>query len=388
MNVIKTARRSRLSIFNRIPVVSAATMLVLLSAWPVSRVEAVTFTWSGDASVNQFWNNGANWAGVVPTSAVTTDLIFAGTTNTGTLGAPLNQNIAIPFNLNSISFSAAGGTFFLGGNALRFDVSGTITQSSSSAESIANNIAATGKPTNNTGTITLTGAGIGVVTLSGNILAGNGSRDYAISKTGTSTFELSGANTYGGGTTVSGGTLLVNSPTGTGTGTGVVTVSNSGTTLGGTGTIIGPVTINSGARILGGSGAAASGALTLQNNLTLNSGSIIELALGAAGAHSTLARTGGTWTFQPNQAFTFIDLGATVGTYNNIITGLASNPGTGSWTITNSGFAGTFTFDGANIDLTLAAVPEPSTWIGGALALAALGYTQRQRFVRPRRKQF
>ena len=359
-------------------------MLVLLSAWPVSRVEAVTFTWSGDASVNQLWSTGLNWAGVAPTSAVTTDLIFAGTTNTGTAGTPLNQNIATPFVLNSITFSAAGGAFFLGGNSLQFDgASNTITQSSSNAESIANVITAVGK-SNSLSTITLTGAGTGVVTLSGNILIGAGNRDYAITKTGTSTFVLSGANTYGAGTTVTGGTLLVDNTTGSGTGTGIVTVSNSGTTLGGTGTITGAVTINSGARILGGTGAAASGTLTLANNLTLNSGSIIQLALGPAGAHSTLARTGGTWSFQSNQAFTFIDLGATAGTYNNIITGLASNPGTGGWTITNPGFAGTFTFDGANIDLTLTAVPEPSTWIAGALALAALAYTQRRRRVRTR----
>ena len=31
------------------------------------------------------------------------------------------------------------------------------------------------------------------------------------------------------------------------------------------------------------------------------------------------------WSFQSNQIFTFIDLGATIGTYNNIITGLASD---------------------------------------------------------------
>src|SRR5207253_6828543 len=62
--------------------------------------------------------------------------------------------------------------------------------------------------------------------------------------------------------------------------------------------------------LLGGTGTTASGTLTLANNLTLNSGSIIELALGASGAHSTLARTGGTWIFDATQAFTFIDLGA------------------------------------------------------------------------------
>ncbi len=50
-------------------------------------------------------------------------------------------------------------------------------------------------------------------------------------------------------------------------------------------------------------------------------------------------------SFQSNEIFTFIDLGATIGTYNNIKTGLASDPGTSNWTITNSGFVGTFSFD-------------------------------------------
>jgi len=162
--------------------------------------------------------------------------------------------------------------------------------------------------------------------------------------------------------------------------TGAVSVTNSGTTLGGTGTIGGAVTVNSGAALLGGTGTAASGTLTLASNLTLNSGSIIELALGPAGAHSTLARTGGAWTFDATQAFTFIDLGATTGTYDNIITGLAANPGSESnWTITNAGWTGTFTFDGANIDLNVAAVPEPATYVAGILALATLGFQQRRR---------
>ena len=51
---------------------------------------------------------------------------------------------------------------------------------------------------------------------------------------------LTGANTYGGGTLVQAGTLLVNNTTGSGTGSGGVTVSNAGT-LGGTGAISGAV---------------------------------------------------------------------------------------------------------------------------------------------------
>jgi hypothetical protein len=62
-----------------------------------------------------------------------------------------------------------------------------------------------------------------------------------------------------------------------------------------------------------------------------------------------------------NQAFTFINSGAQLGGYDNIITGLAADPGTeGTWTITNPGFSGTFTYDGAgNIDLALTAAVHP-----------------------------
>jgi hypothetical protein len=38
---------------------------------------------------------------------------------------------------------------------------------------------------------------------------------------------------------------------------------------------------------------------------------------------------------------------------------------------------------GSDIQLNVvAAVPEPSTWVGGALTFAALAYTQRRRFAR------
>ena len=210
-----------------------------------------------------------------------------------------------------------------------------------------------------------------------NLISGSG----VVLQSGTGTTTLSGANTYTGGTQVNGGTLLINSNQSAAT--GAVAVNNTGT-LGGTGTIGGATTINSSAVILGGTGASASGTLTVANSLTLQSNSIIELALGASGAHSTLARTGsGTWSFQSNQAFTFIELGTTTGIYQNIITGLAADPGTeNTWTITNSGWAGTFMWDGANIDLTLTAVPEPSTWTGAALALIGVVRWHRRRGLR------
>jgi autotransporter-associated beta strand protein len=230
-------------------------------------------------------------------------------------------------------------------------------------------------------TRTLTVNGAGNTTFNGTIQNSFAGSTGNLTYSGTGTLTLSGTNTYTGTTTVTGGKVLVNGDNSSATGN--VSVSNSGTVLGGTGTIGGAVTVNSGAKLRGGTGAAASGSLTLSNNLTLNSGSIIELALGGSFTHSTLARSGsGTWTFQSNQAFNFIDLGATTGTYQNIITGLASDPGTGSWTIQNSGWTGTFSWDGSNIDLTMTAVLEAETWLSGALGLAGLSFMQRKRFFR------
>jgi autotransporter-associated beta strand protein len=415
MNVIKTARRSRFSFSATL--LPAIVLLTALAAAPSAF--GASATWTG--TTNSTWSTVTNWTvGGPPGTGDTATFNNAGNGNTTlNLGAGVTVNTILFDTSSAAAYTIGSGA--VGSQTLTLNDSGAITVNSTvtnnetvnanvilgllrgvvSTISLTNNSTTPGQLLTFAGSISPTTLGIGgaaskTLALGGSgngavtgIISGIGAGNnptLALTKSGTGTWTLSGTNTYVGTTTVTGGTLLINGNQSAAT--GAVTVSNSGTTLGGTGTIGGTVTINSGARILGGTGAAASGALTLANNLTLNSGSIIELALGAAGAHSTLARTGsGTWSFQSNQAFTFINLGATVGTYNNIITGLASNPGTGSWTITNSGFVGAFTFDGANIDLTLAAVPEPSTWIGGALALAALGYAKRRRLVRSR-KQF
>ena len=78
---------------------------------------------------------------------------------------------------------------------------------------------------------------------------------------------LTGANIYSGGTTVSGGTLLVNNSTGSGTGSGTVTVA-SGAMFGGTGRISGGVVFNSGANAIFtvGSPMTIGGSLTISNN--------------------------------------------------------------------------------------------------------------------------
>jgi hypothetical protein len=120
------------------------------------------------------------------------------------------------------------------------------------------------------------------------------------------------------------------------------------------------------------------------------SGSIIELALGSsATSHSTLALTGASSSsFYSSLSFAFINAGAVAGTtYTGIITGVTSNPGTGSWSVNQTydpGWSGTFTWNSSTsaIDFQLSAVPEPSTYAAAALAFAALLITQRRRLAK------
>jgi autotransporter-associated beta strand protein len=287
-------------------------------------------------------------------------------------GGTLEMGSATALNSANVVSVAAGATFDIHG----FD------------ETIAGLNGGTGTVTNSGGAQTLTLAGSGTYTFGGVLTAHDANHnDLKLVKSGSGTQTLTGASLYNGGTTINAGTLFANNTTGSATGPGNVTV-NSGGTLGGTGTVAPGagklVTVNGGGVLEGGTGSTGQ-TLTVSGALTLGNNSIIKLALGPGGTHSTLARTGsGTWTFDSNQAFTFINLGATPGFYDNIITGLAADPGSESgWTITNPGFIATFTYDGTgNIDLNVIAVPEPGTWIAGGLALLAVGYGKRKRFAR------
>jgi len=90
---------------------------------------------------------------------------------------------------------------------------------------------------------------------------------------------LTQPSTYTGGTTVNGGTLLVNNASGSGTGSGSVTV-NSGATLGGSGAIAGAVTCQSGGILAPGAGVGTAGTvLTVNAGVTMSSGSSTVMAV-------------------------------------------------------------------------------------------------------------
>jgi hypothetical protein len=192
----------------------------------------------------------------------------------------------------------------------------------------------------------------------------------------------------------------VNNTTGSGTGNGPVTVSNSGTTLGGTGaTQQGRVTINAGANLAPGNGGHTTavfsvGLLTLEpssnflvdiNGTTVGTGYDQVQVTGAGGA------TGATINLS-NLVVT-VNATLTIGDQFVILHhagGVSGQFAQGSTVTASNGDI--FSIDYAaldsnnkpyNVTLTFTAVPEPSTWVGGALVLATLAFTQRRLFVRP-----
>ena len=125
--------------------------------------------------------------------------------------------------------------------------------------------------------LTLQGSGAGSI----EDVIGNGAG--GITKVGTGSWTLSGANTYSGATAVNAGTLLISNSSGSATGTGAVTVNNSGT-LSGTGFI------NAGA-----------------NNITVN-GTLSPGAAAAAGDPGTINLAAGALTLASTSILMF-DLG-------------------------------------------------------------------------------
>jgi autotransporter-associated beta strand protein len=142
-------------------------------------------------------------------------------------------------------------------------------------------------------------------------------------------FTLTGTNIYSAGTTINGGTLLLNNTNGSGTGSGIVTVAGGGT-LGGTGVISGAVTVSSGGMLAPGNPL---GTLTVSNNLTLAGGSTTfmqvqhsPLANDAVKVTGTLAEGGtlnitniGTSALAAGDSFLLFNAASYSGAFANVI---------------------------------------------------------------------
>lgn len=131
----------------------------------------------------------------------------------------------------------------------------------------------------------------GTADFSGVLSNGPGAGSLAFTKSGNSTQILSGANTYSGNTTISGGTLLVRNSSGSGTGSGQVFV-NSGAILGGNGTIAGATTLNSGTIGSSGDTLALGSTLATTGSSTLASGATVNVTGGSSITSGTFTVNG------------------------------------------------------------------------------------------------
>lgn len=112
----------------------------------------------------------------------------------------------------------------------------------------------------------------------------------SIRKTGTGTWTLTNNNTYTGGTTINGGTLMVNNTTGSGLGTGVVSV-NFDATLSGSGTIAATTYVYEGGVIEPGNGI---GTFTVNNNLDMLVGSVLSIDIDKPNSKNDVLNVTGT----------------------------------------------------------------------------------------------
>ncbi|MEY2495807.1 MAG: hypothetical protein QOJ45_2299 [Verrucomicrobiota bacterium] len=361
---------------------------------PNTIITTGTGTWNVDVSGN--WSDAANWlSGNVPDGATTTaDFTTVNLTANRTVTLDVSRTVGVlnvgdTDGTNSYTIAPGAGTsltFDNGGNASTLHqtsgsggdtisaplfLKGDLNVSNSSAMkpfTISGNISSSA-PTGGFQTLSFTG---GTINVSGNITTGTSTQLSVQVNAGLVT--LTGTNTYNGGTYVSGGTLLVN---GDNSGaTGFMQVNGSGT-LGGTGTI-GSGNVDMFGGTITGATTTTVGTLTLNNNLIMatNEGAGGTYLANLSGGTSDLLKIIGNLTlgFQ-----TTLDIqGSANGTSTYVLATFASHAGQFQTTAgIPSGY--TLVYNPTDIELVPTPIPEPATWIGGALALSAIGFIRLRR---------
>ncbi|MEO5916593.1 MAG: autotransporter-associated beta strand repeat-containing protein [Luteolibacter sp.] len=252
------------------------------------------------------------------------------TSNDGTTSA------AVPYAIGNIS----GNNTINGTITLTSGGGGSIIQSDSGSLTLAGNITIAAAQTSRG--IILQGASTAANTFSGVLSDLSGASVASITKNGTGTWTIAGANTYSGVTAVNAGMLIVSgdSPAATGT----VTVA-TGATLGGNGDFGGALVVSAGAHHAL-AVAATPGAQAVREVASLDLsavGDILDLtaaATPAAGSYTLVHTTSGTIT------------GQTAGTLNDTVVNL-------------TGLSGTVAVVGGDLVLTVGSASPFGTWIAG-----------------------
>ncbi len=333
---------------------------------------------------------------------------------TSNLGAPVTiSNGTIAFGSTTVSgtlkYTGSGETTDRVINMAGTTGGVTLDQSGTGLVKFTSALTATGSGIK---TLTLTGSSAGSGEISGAVVENGGANK--VTKTGTGTWTLSGANTYTGVTAVQNGNLRVTSLNSVSSGTSTsslgapITIAN-GTIALGSGATTGQLTyIGSGEtsdrviNLLGTTGgaildASGTGALVLSSNLTATGAGIKTLTLqGSSAANNSIAKIvnnsgtnitsvtkdgTGTWVLSATNTYT----GATTVTNGKLIVSgsIASSSTTvgsgATFALSGSGAAGAVTVNSGSFQLgtagTAGAVAINSGTFGGSGTVNSLAFT-------------
>lgn len=379
---------------------SPTVMKAALAVSPeVPAAPTASGNWISNASGN--WSNAANWQGGTIADG------FANTAGFDTLDITTDVTVTLDTSrtIGSLVVGDTNGTHRYtiaasGGSTLTFDNDANAALLQQSATSAGDTISvpiflfnlrinnlSTTNPFNVNGNLSYNsspgsfpsitfndGGTAGEVRVAGNISDGTAGGMSVSVQGGTVVFT--GTNSYTGGTQVGGNstaTLLVN---GNDTAaTGHINVFGTGSLLGGTGTVGGDV-FTYGGTITGGT-AGTVGALTLKDDLHLRTGEGDGIYLAnLSGNMSDLLAITGTMFLGGESELHIVGAADGITTYT--LATFASHDGVFNPMLV-SGVPAGYELVYHATDLQLVPIPEPATWIGGALMLGAIGFTQRRR---------
>jgi hypothetical protein len=208
------------------------------------------------------------------------------------------------------------------------------------------------------------GGSAGNITLSGVVSGAN-----ALTKIGTNTLTLSGANIYTGGTTITAGTLVATSANSLGGNSATLTIASAGTLDLQNSVTLGSLSMSGSARIINTSGSSAltvSGASTLSNSVTTTGTQTYNGAITLAGNTSL---TAGLFAFSNASTSGAYDLSllhyGSRFTADQSLAGLTLGAATTSFTVGATSNSSAITLP-VNI-----AIAGPITLYGGAISVNA-----------------